>query len=110
MVDDQFWELIAPLLPEQSPHRGQVGGFGLMAGPRWRAFSSHCTLRCRWRDLPRALGCRSRRTAWRGLRHGPETGVREKLHAVVFEELSAGRILDWVWASIKLISVRAKMR
>jgi transposase len=62
-----------------------------------------------WRLLPaRELGCGSPATCWRRLTEWTNAGVFDRLHVQVLDRLGEQGQLDWEWASVDTMSVRAK--
>ena len=109
LVPDELWALVAPLLP--APPRPPYGG-------RHRTISDRACLAAivymartstPWRLLPAGeLGCGSPATCWRRLTEWANAGVFEQLHLVVLDRLGEQGQLDWEWAAVDTMSVRAK--
>jgi transposase len=93
LVDDELWELIAPLLP-RCPRRYRY--------PGRRRFDDRQVLNgilfvlttgIAWQRLPQELGFGSGMTCWRRLRDWQQAGVWQQLHELLLARLrQAGRL------------------
>jgi transposase len=93
LVDDELWELIAPLLP-RCPRRHRY--------PGRRRFDDRQVLNgilfvlttgIAWQRLPQELGFGSGMTCWRRLRDWQQAGVWQQLHELLLARLrQAGRL------------------
>jgi transposase len=109
LVSDELWALVEPLLP--APPRPPYGG-------RHRTISDRACLAAivymartstPWRLLPaRELGCGSPATCWRRLTEWANAGVFDQLHLRVLDRLGERGQLDWSWAAVDTMSVRAR--
>ena len=70
-VDDGFWAVLEPLLPERGPQR--TGRPRVDDRIAFRAILFVLVTGVPWRVLPREIGC-SGVTAWRRLRDRPASG------------------------------------
>ncbi len=61
-----------------------------------------------WTKLPRELGYGSGGTCWRGMHEWVNAGVLDRPHHAVLDRLGEQGQLDWSWASLDSVSVRAK--
>jgi transposase len=108
-VSDELWEIIEPLLPEESPKpeggspriddRATLTGiiFVLKSGIPWEM-------------LPQEMGCGSGVSCWRRLKECQEAGVWERLHRVLLDRLGEADQIDWSRACVDSASVPAKRR
>lgn len=108
LLDDELWNMIAPLLPAPKPRRFRFPGrkpvddrraltgilFVLRSGIPWEL-------------LPQEMGCGSGMTCWRRLAQWQRAGVWQQLHAVFLAKLHAADQLDWSRAVVDSASVRA---
>jgi transposase len=108
LLDDELWNVIAPLLPAPKPRRFCFPGrkpvdnrkaltgilFVLRSGIPWEL-------------LPHEMGCGSGMTCWRRLAQWQRAGVWQKLHAVLLAKLHAADQLAWSRAVVDSASVRA---
>src|SRR5215208_4762316 len=107
LVSDELWEIVEPLLPEESP-KPQGGR------PRLddRAALTGIVLVLKsgipWEMLPKEMGCGSGVTCWRRLREWQEAGVWERLHKVLLDRLGEADRIDWERASLDSASIPAK--
>jgi transposase len=108
LVDDRLWELLEPLIPPRPPARGPGGRPPIADFDALEGILFVLNTGCRWRGLPPQLGAGSGHTAWRRLRAWQATGVWERLHQLVLDELSVADIAGWSRASVDAVSVRAK--
>ena len=88
-LDDQQWELIAPLLPQhKSRGRPRVDDRRTLNGILWLLRSG-----ARWKDLPPKYGSRS--TCHRRLKEWQYQGVWERVRLKFLSNLDAQGQLDW---------------
>jgi transposase len=106
LVPDELWELIAPLLPPESPKpkggRPRVPDRNALTGILFVLKSG-----LPWEMLPQEMGCGAGMTCWRRLQAWHHTGVWHQLHAVLLAKLRAADKLDWSRAMVDSRSVRA---
>jgi transposase len=108
ILDDELWQLIAPLLPPPKTRRSRHPGpkplddravltgilFILQTGLRW--------------DLqPREMGCGSGISCCRRLRDWQAAGVWDRLHEVLLAKLRAADQIDWSRVIVDSSSIRA---
>jgi transposase len=109
LVSDELWALVEPLLP--TPPRPPYGGRHRTIPDRncFAAIVYMARTSTPWRLLPaRELGCGSPTTCWRRLTEWANVGVFDQLHLKVLDRLGVAGRLDWSWASVDTMSVRAK--
>ena len=88
-LDDQQWELIAPVLPRhKSRGRPRADDRRTVSGILWMLRSG-----ARWKDLPAKYGSRS--TCHRRLREWQDQGVWERVRLKFLSNLDAQGQLDW---------------
>jgi transposase len=108
LVDDDLWNLIAPLLPPPKPRRRRHPGRRPLDD---RAVFTGILFVLKtgipWEDLPQEMGCGSGMTCWRRLRDWQAAGVWEKIHRVVLDRLRAADRIDWSRAVVDSASLRA---
>jgi transposase len=68
LVSDELWEIVEPLLPEESPK--PQGGSAALTGIVFVLKSG-----IPWEKLPKEMGCGSGVTCWRRLKEWQEAGV-----------------------------------
>ena len=111
LIDDELWDLVAPLLPKPPRRR-----FKNMGRPRVsdRAALTGILFVLRsgipWQMLPTEMGCGSGSTCWRRLVRWQRAGVWRRLHAVLLAELRQRGQLDLTRAIVDSGSVRALRR
>jgi transposase len=107
LVSDELWEIIEPLLPEESP---KPKGGRLRIDDR--AALTHIVFVLKsgigWEMLPMEMGCGSSSTCWRRLRDWQEADVWEGLHQVLLNRLGEADRIVWERASLDSASVPAK--
>ena len=107
LVSDELWEIIEPLLPEESPKpkggRPRIDDRAALTGIIFVLKSG-----IPWEMLPREMGCGSGVTCWRRLREWQEAGVWERLHRALLDRLGEADRIDWERASLDSASVPAK--
>ncbi|RVU28381.1 transposase [Streptomyces antnestii] len=107
LVPDEFWELVAPLLPSFAA-RPQGGGTAPCDERAvFTAVVYVLTSGCAWRHLPPTFGT-SPATAHRRFTLWTEAGLWSRLHGAVLEELGASGEADWTSAIVDAAAVRAK--
>jgi transposase len=108
LVSDILWEKIEPLLPPVKARRDRCPGrkpldrrkvltgiiFVLKTGIPWE-------------DLPQEMGCGCGMTCWNYLREWQATGVWQRLHETLLNDLQAADQLDWSRAAIDSTKSRA---
>ncbi len=105
LVDDGFWAVLEPLLPERPPQR--TGRPRVSDRAAFTAIVFVLVTGVPWRMVPQEIGC-SGVTAWRRLRDWQAAGVWERLHARLLNWLGDEAAIDWSRASVDSLSVRAK--
>jgi transposase len=107
LVPDDLWEATELLLREEPPKpkggRPRVPDRTALAGIVFVLRTD-----CRWRLLPKGLGCGSGTTCWRRLREWQEAGIWQRLHEALLNWLGDTAAIDWARASVDSLSVRAK--
>jgi transposase len=91
-VDDGFWAVLEPLLPQRVSQR--IGRPRVDDRIAFRAVLFVLVTGVPWRVLPREIGC-SGVTAWRRLRDWQAAGVWDRLHRELLRRLNALGRLDW---------------
>jgi transposase len=91
-VDDGFWAVLEPLLPERVSQR--IGRPRVDDRIAFTAILFVLVTGVPWRVLPREIGC-SGVTAWRRLRDWQAAGVWDRLHRELLRRLNALGRLDW---------------
>ncbi|MER6162049.1 transposase [Streptomyces sp. NPDC001868] len=87
LVNDQSWELLAPLLPpwpDEGARSAAGAGSAVPAGHLVRA-----AYRIGWEDLPQELGFRSGMTCWRRIKRWINAGVFDDLYRILLAQLNA---------------------
>lgn len=108
LLDDEWWNVSAPLVPAPQPRRFRFPGRKLVDNRK--ALTGILFVRrsgIPWELLPQELGCGSGMTCWRRLAQWQRAGVWQKLHAVLLAKLHAADQLDWSRAVVDSASVRA---
>jgi transposase len=108
LVDDDLWDLVAPLIPEPPPARGPGGRPRVPDRQALEGIMFVLTTGCRWRDLPTQMGWGSGVTCWRRLRDWHEAGVWDRLHRAILDRLGQQGLIDWSRGCLDGVSVRAK--
>jgi transposase len=106
-VDDGFWAVLEPLLPERVPRR--IGRPRVDDRIAFTAILFVLVMGVPWRVLPRQLGC-SGVTAWRRLRDWQAAGVWDRLHRELLRRLNALGRLDWSAGVVDGSHIRALRR
>ena len=93
LVDDELWELIAPLLP-RCPRRYRYPGRRRLDDRKvLNGILFVLTTGITWQRLPQELGFGSGMTCWRRLRDWQQAGVWQQLHELLLARLrQAGRL------------------
>ena len=106
LVTDELWEVVEPLLPEESPKpkggRPRVDDRAALTGILFVLKSG-----IPWEMLPQEMGCGSGMTCWRRLKEWNEAGVWEELHHKLLDRLGKADEIDWHRASLDSASVPA---
>jgi transposase len=106
LVTDELWEVVEPLLPEESPKpkggRPRVDDRAALTGILFVLKSG-----IPWEMLPQEMGCGSGMTCWRRLKEWNEAGVWERLHHELLDRLGKADEIDWHRASLDSASVPA---
>jgi transposase len=93
LVDDELWELIAPLLPRRTRRYRYPGRRRLDERKVLNGILFVLTTGIAWQRLPKELGFGSGMTCWRRLRDWQEAGVWQQLHELLLARLrQAGRL------------------
>ncbi len=107
LVSDELWEIIEPLLPEESPKpkggRPRIDDRAALTGIIFVLKSG-----IPWEMLPQEMGCGSGVTCWRRIKEWQEAGVWERLHRVLLDRLGEADQIDWSRASLDSASAPAK--
>lgn len=104
-VRDELWEVVEPLLPEQSPNpRG--GRPRVDDRVAFGAIVFVLVTGIAWRHLPQELGC-SAATAHRRLQQWQRAGVFNRLHRELLRRLNQAGRIDWETAAIDGSHIRA---
>src|ERR1700704_3152407 len=94
IVDDKLWNLIAPLLPPETPKprggRPRVSDRTALAGILFVLRSG-----IPWEMLPKEMGCGSGMTCWRRLREWHAKGLWQRIHHELLNWLGPIGHLDW---------------
>jgi transposase len=94
LVDDQFWQLLEPLLPRprrryRHPGRKRLDDRRVLAG-----IVFVLTTGIPWQRLPQELGYGSGMTCWRRLHEWQQAGVFQRLHQLLLAKLRQAERLD----------------
>ena len=104
-VRDELWEVVEPLLPEQSPSpRG--GRPRVDDRVAFGAIVFVLVTGIAWRHLPQELGC-SPATAHRRLQQWQRAGLFNRLHRELLRRLNQAGRIDWETAAIDGSHIRA---
>jgi transposase len=104
LVDDGFWAVLEPLLPERPPQR--TGRPRVDDRAAFTAIVYVLLTGVPWRMVPQELGC-SGVTAWRRLRDWQAAGVWERLHRELLRRLNAAGQIDWSRGIVDASHIRA---
>jgi transposase len=107
LVDDQFWQLLEPLLPRpprryRHPGRRRLDDRKVLAGILFVL-----TTGIAWQRLPQELGYGSGMTCWRRLHEWQQAGVFLRLHQLLLAKLHQADRLDLSRAVCDSSSLRA---
>lgn len=107
LLSDDLWAIVEPLLPTEPPKpkggRPRVSDRAALTGIIFVLKSG-----IPWEMLPLEMGCGSGVTCWRRLRDWQASGVWDRLHQTLLDELGAADQIDWERASLDSASVPAK--
>lgn len=107
LVSDALWAKVKELLPPEAPKpkggRPRVDDRAALTGIVFVLKTG-----IQWRELPWEMGCGSGVTCWRRLRDWQQSGVWERLHKLLLEQLQGAKKLDWNTAVLDSSSVSAK--
>jgi len=107
LIDDELWELIAPLLP-RSPRRYRYPGRRRLDDRKvLNGILFVLTTGIAWQRLPQELGYGSGMTCWRRLRDWQQAGVWQQLHELLLTRLRQAGRLDLSRAICDSASLRA---
>jgi transposase len=106
-VDDQFWQLLQPLLPRpprryRHPGRKRLDDRNVFSGIVFVLATGIA-----WQRLPQELGCGSGMTCWRRLHEWQQAGVFQRLHQLLLAKLRETGRLDLSRAVCDSSSLRA---
>jgi transposase len=106
LVDDQFWQLLEPLLPRpprryRHPGRPRLDDRKVLAGILFVL-----TTGIAWQRLPQELGYGSGMTCWRRLHEWQQAGVFQRLHQLLLAKLRQTNRLDLTRAVCDSSSLR----
>ena len=94
LVDDQFWQLIEPLLPQPPRRYRHPGRKRLDDRKVLEGISFVLTTGIAWQRLPQELGYGSGMTCWRRLHEWQQAGVFQRLHEFLLAKLRQADRLD----------------
>ena len=104
LVDDGFWAVLEPLLPDRPPQR--TGRPRVEDRVAFQAVAFVLLTGVPWRMVPKEIGC-SGVTAWRRLRDWQAAGVWKRLHRELLRRLDAAERIDWSRGIVDSSQVRA---
>ena len=104
LVDDAFWAVLEPLLPNRPARR--IGRPPVSDRAAFTAIVFVLVTGLPWRLVPRQIGC-SGVTAWRRLREWQRAGVWEQLHREFLRRLNTSGRIDWSRGVVDASHVRA---
>ena len=107
LVDDELWELIAPLLPPRTRRYRYPGRRRLDDRKVLNGILFVLTTGIAWQRLPQELGFGSGMTCWRRLRDWQKAGVWQQLHELLLARLRQAGRLDLSRAVCDSASLRA---
>ena len=107
LVSDALWERIEPLLPPEPPKpkggRPRLPDRACLTGIVFVLRSG-----VPWEMLPQELGCGSGMTCWRRLRDWQTSGIWDRFHRALLDELGHAGQIDWERACVDSASIPAK--
>lgn len=106
LVDDEFWAVLEPLLPERATQR--IGRPRVSDRVAFTAIVFVLLTEVPWRVVPKEIGC-SGVTAWR-LRDWQAARVWERLYRELLRRLNAAGQLDWSRGVVDASHIRALQR
>jgi transposase len=108
LVEDELWELIAPLLPKHKRRRRHHPGRKPLDNRRaLTGIVFVLKTGIPWQYLPQEMGGESGMSCWRRLRDWQQAGVWRKLHQTLMDQLNAADKIDWSRAVVDTTNVRA---
>jgi transposase len=107
LVDDQFWQLLEPLLPRKPRRYRHPGRKRLDDRKVFTGILFVLTTGIAWQRLPRELGYGSGMTCWRRLQEWQQAGVFDRLHQLLLARLRQADRLDLSCAVCDSSSLRA---
>jgi transposase len=109
LISDELWALVEPLIPPRRPAvHGRTGRPRTSDREVLEGIAFVLSTGIGWTKLPREFGYGSGWTCWRRMREWAAAGVFDELHRAVLDQLGERGALDWSWASLDSVSVRAK--
>jgi transposase len=106
-VDDQFWQVLQPLLPHE-PRRYRYHGRRRLDDRKvLSGIVFVLTTGIAWQRLPQELGYGSGMTCWRRLHEWQQAGVFQRLHQLLLAKLRQTGRLDLSRAVCDSSSLRA---
>ena len=108
LVSDELWQIIEPLLPEESPKKPKGGRPRIDNRAALTGIVFVLKSGIPWEMLPQEMGCGSGITCWRRLKEWQEAGVWERLHQALLDRLGEADRIDWERACLDSASVPAK--
>lgn len=107
VVDDEFWQLISPLLPRTQRRYRHPGRRRLDDRNVFTGILFVLTTGIAWQRLPQELGYGSGMTCWRRLHEWQQAGVFQRLHELLLAKLRQADRLDLSRAVCDSASLRA---
>jgi transposase len=105
-LPDAFLEYVVQVLPPQATPGSQGGRPAIQHAVVLKAIWFVLTVGCRWRDVPKELGC-SGETARSRLREWEDAGIWKRVHDRILVELNKRKSLQLETAIIDSAQVRA---
>src|SRR5271167_1332565 len=107
IVADELWEIVGPLIPQvkrrsRYPGRKRIPDRQVLTGIIFVLKTG-----IPWEDLPQEMGCGCGMTCWNYLREWQASGVWQRLHETLLNDLQAADQLDWSRAAIDSTKSRA---
>ena len=107
LVPDALWERIEPLLPPEPPNpkggRPRVPDRACLTGIIFVLRTG-----IPWEYLPQEMGCGAGMTCWRRLRDWQATGIWDRLHRELLDELGRADAIAWERVCIDSARIPAK--